>query len=224
MIDYNDIFPDQRDQGESNIRTCQLVLLRMLRILDYLCRQENIAYWLTGGALLGAVRHGGFIPWDSDIDIGLTEENYKKLHRIIPLLPDDIFFQTPRTDPYYSSKLLSKLRDRYSNYSEYQNNHPSTNWQNGLQVDLGCFLREDAHYISTVFKIRHRAESLFPLQEIAFESYPFFAPCNPDEYLTERYGDYMELPPVNERVPHEGTATPMMSCSHRESLGVWKPV
>lgn len=39
------------------------VELDLLYILDNVCKKYNITYWVDGGTILGAVRHGGFIPW-----------------------------------------------------------------------------------------------------------------------------------------------------------------
>ena len=44
-----------------------------------LCKQLGIEYWLMFGSLLGAVRHGGFIPWDDDLDVGMTRDDAQKL-------------------------------------------------------------------------------------------------------------------------------------------------
>ena len=54
------------------LRPCQLKQLAILTEIDRLCRQYSIPYWLDGGSLLGAVRHGGFIPWDDDLDIATS--------------------------------------------------------------------------------------------------------------------------------------------------------
>lgn len=58
------------------------LLLEMLKYLDKICRDNNINYSLIGGSLIGAVRHGGFIPWDDDIDIIMTKPNYEKFKTI----------------------------------------------------------------------------------------------------------------------------------------------
>lgn len=67
---------------ENNLLTMQEkqdVLYEMLIDFDTLCREEGIRYLLLGGSMLGAVRHGGFIPWDDDIDIGVPRPDYMRL-------------------------------------------------------------------------------------------------------------------------------------------------
>lgn len=66
----------------SNLRKMQLRMLDMLKYIDKICREHNIKYWLSSGTCLGAVRHGGFIPWDDDCDIELLRKDYKKLIKI----------------------------------------------------------------------------------------------------------------------------------------------
>ena len=54
------------------------IQLFMLREIDTFCRANNIRYSLSGGSLLGAVRHKGFIPWDDDIDIFMPRPDYER--------------------------------------------------------------------------------------------------------------------------------------------------
>ncbi len=51
-------------------------LLRMLEWFHGFCVEHELTYYAIGGTLLGAVRHGGFIPWDDDIDIGMPRRDY----------------------------------------------------------------------------------------------------------------------------------------------------
>ena len=55
------------------------ILIEMLKYVDEICRKNNINYFLSGGTLLGAIRHKGFIPWDDDVDIYVPYQEYRKL-------------------------------------------------------------------------------------------------------------------------------------------------
>ena len=61
-----------------HLRACQLKQLSILEEVDRICKKHGIGYWLDGGSLLGAVRHGGFIPWDDDFDIALPRDDYEQ--------------------------------------------------------------------------------------------------------------------------------------------------
>lgn len=135
MINFDKIFPDEREKGETTLRQCQLVMLRILKILDFLCRKHEIDYFLTGGTLLGCIRHQGFIPWDDDIDIGMTRANYEKfLKYAVSELPKDVFFQTAQTDKHYhrTSGVDARLRDKYSSF----NPEKKRGTHEGLMVDI----------------------------------------------------------------------------------------
>jgi lipopolysaccharide cholinephosphotransferase len=67
----------------ATLKDLQIELLGLLKIIDKICRKQNIEYWLDAGTLLGAVRHKGFIPWDDDIDICVPAGEY---HRLISAL------------------------------------------------------------------------------------------------------------------------------------------
>lgn len=59
------------------IRHMQLVILEIIKDIDKLCKENNIQYYLLGGSAIGAIRHQGFIPWDDDLDIILTNDQYE---------------------------------------------------------------------------------------------------------------------------------------------------
>lgn len=65
-------------KAEGTLRKIQLADLKMMKIFDELCKENNFEYWLDFGNLLGAVRHKGFIPWDDDVDLGMPREDYEK--------------------------------------------------------------------------------------------------------------------------------------------------
>jgi lipopolysaccharide cholinephosphotransferase len=149
MIDFDSLFIDDREKGGNQLRQCQLVMLRMLKILDYLCEKHQIEYFLVGGSMLGAVRHQGFIPWDDDLDVGMTRENYEKFtHKAVPELPNDIFFQTPKTDPGYPicHAVEAKLRDKYSCLKSPYN---KGKFHDGLQLDI--FVYDKSYFPHNIF-------------------------------------------------------------------------
>lgn len=97
----------------SDLRKLQLKMLDILIAVTSIADKHQIPYWLSGGTLLGAARHGGFIPWDDDIDIELLWPDYKKLLEILKEeLPEDLYLQTPKDRGY--RLLFSKVRDRHS--------------------------------------------------------------------------------------------------------------
>lgn len=56
--------------------------LEILEDIDRVCTKHNIEYFAIAGTLLGAIRHGGFIPWDDDLDICMKREDYDKFSRV----------------------------------------------------------------------------------------------------------------------------------------------
>lgn len=72
------------DYRENELRKLQLTELEILEAIDEVCIKNGIDYWIDSGTVLGAVRHGGFIPWDDDIDIGMLRDDYEKFLSVAP--------------------------------------------------------------------------------------------------------------------------------------------
>lgn len=95
----------------SKLREAQMAILEILKYVDGLCRKHNLCYWLSSGTLLGAIRHGGFIPWDDDIDIEMPLKDYRKLRKIMIRDKESQYaWQDHFTDPAYW-QFFAKVRD-----------------------------------------------------------------------------------------------------------------
>lgn len=83
---YNDItkLPPTADPDLRILQKCDAVFLAFF---DKLCQKHKLTYWLDYGTLLGAVRHGGVIPWDDDTDIAMPRDDYNRLNNA---LKDDL--------------------------------------------------------------------------------------------------------------------------------------
>lgn len=78
------------------------IQLNMLHKLLEICKKRNIAVYASGGTLLGAIRHNGYIPWDDDIDVEMFRSDYDKLVSVASQeFQSPFFFQCAYTDNGY---------------------------------------------------------------------------------------------------------------------------
>ena len=95
----------------SQMRNIQMRLLDMLLYFDDVCKKIGITYYLDGGTCLGAVRHGGFVPWDDDLDVVIDRKDYPRLCNYFKQYPHpQIVLHNHNTDSNYYWG-WAKLRD-----------------------------------------------------------------------------------------------------------------
>lgn len=86
-------------------------LFQLLREFTELCDALGVSYYLVCGSALGAVKYGGFIPWDDDVDVAMFREEYELFcEKVQQLLPQHLFLQNYKTDAAFPA-IYSKLRD-----------------------------------------------------------------------------------------------------------------
>ena len=109
-------------------RKLQLKQLEIYKMIDKLCKENNIKYFLAYGTLLGAIRHHGFIPWDDDLDLFMTYDNYLKFKDVCQnkLDKEKYFLQNLETEKdFYLS--FSKMRDLNTTLIESANEDLNVN-------------------------------------------------------------------------------------------------
>lgn len=147
MVDLNLKLPDNFLKEEvrcdytisHKMKELWAVELDLLMELDRVCRKYDITYTIDGGSILGAVRHGGFIPWDDDIDIAMLRSEYERLNEVAPReFKAPYFWQTEETDP---GSMRGHAQLRNSNTTAILASEQDRNMQfnQGIFVDIFPF-------------------------------------------------------------------------------------
>ena len=90
--------------SEQHLNDTQKYILHVLREVTRVLEELNIPYFMQGGTMLGAIRHGGFIPWDDDVDLGIPRADYDRLLKeVSSRLPENLELRTydDETDHHY---------------------------------------------------------------------------------------------------------------------------
>lgn len=122
------------DSYSGKLNTLRAIQLDMLREVDRICRRHGIQYFLSGGSMLGAVRHKGYIPWDDDIDVAFLREEYERFKAIAPKELDNKFSYQSYTNKngyhYFFDRITAKDTYFASKYSD------SYEMPKGISVDI----------------------------------------------------------------------------------------
>lgn len=122
----------------SLLRRQQNRMTEMLLCFDEICKRHDIPYWLCSGTLLGCIRHGGYIPWDDDLDVEILHADYDRLMKALREdLPPQYDIQNDDTDPGYFF-CFAKMRDKRS-FLEETNHYDRIFSQRGIFIDIFTF-------------------------------------------------------------------------------------
>lgn len=267
---------EEQEERNHILRKLQLTELEILKDFDKVCRKHNLRYYIVGGTLIGAVRHGGFIPWDDDIDVSMPRKDYNKLCAVAKEeFSDKYFLQTRKTEKscyfYYAKlrkngtyfgedkfehmpmhkgifidifpldnipkcKLLQKLyfrtfglltgficsKEKTTEYLYKNMSLPFIVFSRVVQCITPKFifkgLRNLVGKLSNTFSSNTYLASIsgfhgYPVEiapekwwgegcDIEFEGLNVRAPSDYKSLLTHMFGNYMELPPEEERINH----------------------
>lgn len=120
---------------QEQLRQVQMIQLEMLQEVDRICEKCNISYNIIAGTLLGAVRHGGYIPWDDDADVALLRPEYEKFRKACKTELDTtrFYFQDHRSTKGYRWGYGKLRRKKTLFLREYQEHMP---YEQGVFIDI----------------------------------------------------------------------------------------
>lgn len=147
-------FPLKGDVTKKQIIQIQDRVLQIAIIVRDILKEGNIPYSIYAGTLLGAVRSGGFIPWDIDFDIAIPEERYDEASEMIEKsIPEWLVFQTRESDPNYCA-YWGKVVDRYSELRSTKYLSDNLFAFKGVHVDVFKMLRtSEEHYPKDLLRV-----------------------------------------------------------------------
>lgn len=170
----------------------QKEMLDILLIFKSIVDKHNLSYWIDYGTLLGAVRHGGFIPWDDDIDVSIMEDDIEEFQEIFEReLPDNYEFVNHWIGRVY------RIVKKDSEYLSFIDIYPYLIYGSDEEGNYKIRTRHggDKPRIATYRPHRPLPHGIiFPQIELEFCGHKFKAPREPDKYLRLKYGNYHVLP------------------------------
>ena len=206
-------------------KKCWAIELDMIEHLIDVCKKNDIQIFAYAGTMIGAVRHKGFIPWDDDMDLFLTRDNYEKLLRVAKdSFKEPYFFQNARTDKKF---FIGYSRLRNSNTTGILKWEKSEDYNNGIYLDIfvmDAFIDDR----KLVKKQRRKAKFLGKLMEHYYATSEIrtfaqnvilkiyqntFCKIVPYEYLMKEYDKTLRM--------YEGKTDKYAMLTHDDSFNNW---
>ncbi len=128
--------------SKHTLKKVQNRLLEMAKQITSIFDENKINYFIAYGTLLGAVRHGGFIPWDDDFDLFLFDESYEKAMNLLRAnLPKDMVLECNESEPMFFHA-WNRVKDKNSVVDNQLFPHDNIYFEKGLNVDLYIMKKE----------------------------------------------------------------------------------
>jgi lipopolysaccharide cholinephosphotransferase len=175
--------------------------------VDSIFRRSNVTYFLDYGALLGSVRHRGWIPFDrdGDIDIGVLNSQEGQIKELMPVITEECGFDVIHRDfypflPSWSSFVIRRSVFRvfcgpwvpyFVDVADYEVVRDPQTKEEYLT---------DSHFPQ--LNIRYPLGKIFPLRECEFEGFSFPCPADPEFVLVSVYGADWRIPKRNANAAH----------------------
>lgn len=150
--------------AEQSIKEVQNKILDIMKYIDQLCRDNDITYFIMGGTALGAVRHGGFIPWDDDLDIFMTPNQYYRFKNVFDREKSDQFvIQEWRTTEKYLE--YAKVRMNGTTFIE-EVFKDCKDMHQGIYVDIMILHKVPrSHFIQKLVYLESKFVTLYALSQ-----------------------------------------------------------
>ena len=152
------------DNQQQSVRDVQMKILEIMKYIDDVCRKNGITYYIMGGTALGAIRHGGFIPWDDDLDIFMTPAEYAKFKLAMEEeAHPDFVIQEWRTTPNYLE--YAKVRMNGTTFIE-ESFKDRKDMHHGIYVDIMMLHKvPDARFIQRLVYWESKFVTLYALSQ-----------------------------------------------------------
>lgn len=125
-------------ENEYGILELQDKILEIMVYIDSFCKQHSIDYCLIAGSALGAKRHQGFIPWDDDIDIYMSENDYLKFSQLFNKCGDceHYYLQEWGKTDFLGCRMISMAKLRLNGSEISEKAYLGWNMHQGIFVDI----------------------------------------------------------------------------------------